>query len=217
MTHSLSPVPDSILKMPAAPVESAVEALEIIRSLEKEIGLFKGGCLGLAAPQIGIPKAVGVVTPSSGSPIYLINPKIVSHGDEFVHEGEACMSLPGRSFKVPRYDSIEISNQSIWLYGDDGSPYGGMRLPMTPDALPPETKLAEQKQAYVYSMDPKFQGGIICIAVQHEIEHLQGIILENKKGAEEIVRAPQAKAVGKVGRNDPCPCGSGKKFKKCCG
>jgi len=25
----------------------------------------------------------------------------------------------------------------------------------------------------------------------------------------------QAQAV-KVGRNDPCPCGSGKKFKKCC-
>jgi len=27
--------------------------------------------------------------------------------------------------------------------------------------------------------------------------------------------APAAKA--KVGRNDPCPCGSGKKYKKCCG
>jgi HEAT repeat protein len=26
-----------------------------------------------------------------------------------------------------------------------------------------------------------------------------------------------AKGRGKVGRNDPCPCGSGKKFKKCCG
>jgi len=26
-----------------------------------------------------------------------------------------------------------------------------------------------------------------------------------------IVRGP------KVGRNDPCPCGSGKKHKKCCG
>jgi len=24
-------------------------------------------------------------------------------------------------------------------------------------------------------------------------------------------------AAGKPGRNDPCPCGSGKKFKKCCG
>jgi SEC-C motif-containing protein len=23
--------------------------------------------------------------------------------------------------------------------------------------------------------------------------------------------------VAKVGRNDPCPCGSGKKYKKCCG
>jgi len=30
--------------------------------------------------------------------------------------------------------------------------------------------------------------------------------------------APAAgKKVGKVGRNDPCPCGSGKKYKKCCG
>ncbi|MCL0091229.1 SEC-C metal-binding domain-containing protein [Dehalococcoidia bacterium] len=26
-----------------------------------------------------------------------------------------------------------------------------------------------------------------------------------------------AEAKPKVGRNDPCPCGSGKKFKKCCG
>ncbi|MGH7408031.1 MAG: SEC-C metal-binding domain-containing protein, partial [Candidatus Methylomirabilales bacterium] len=23
--------------------------------------------------------------------------------------------------------------------------------------------------------------------------------------------------LGKVGRNDPCPCGSGKKHKRCCG
>ncbi len=27
----------------------------------------------------------------------------------------------------------------------------------------------------------------------------------------------QAPSFGKVGRNDPCPCGSGKKYKKCCG
>ena len=25
------------------------------------------------------------------------------------------------------------------------------------------------------------------------------------------------RAPAKVGRNEPCPCGSGKKFKKCCG
>ena len=28
---------------------------------------------------------------------------------------------------------------------------------------------------------------------------------------------PQATPATKTGRNDPCPCGSGKKFKKCCG
>ena len=35
-------------------------------------------------------------------------------------------------------------------------------------------------------------------------------------GDKSIVRKPVVKAV-KVGRNDPCPCGSGKKYKKCCG
>ena len=28
---------------------------------------------------------------------------------------------------------------------------------------------------------------------------------------------PQQREEPKVGRNDPCPCGSGAKFKKCCG
>jgi len=30
--------------------------------------------------------------------------------------------------------------------------------------------------------------------------------------------APESgRTTSKVGRNDPCPCGSGKKYKKCCG
>lgn len=28
---------------------------------------------------------------------------------------------------------------------------------------------------------------------------------------------PKTRHVEKIGRNDPCPCGSGKKYKKCCG
>ncbi len=28
---------------------------------------------------------------------------------------------------------------------------------------------------------------------------------------------PKPISVAKIGRNDPCPCGSGKKYKKCCG
>ena len=30
-----------------------------------------------------------------------------------------------------------------------------------------------------------------------------------------LAREP-ARAAPKIGRNDPCPCGSGKKFKRCC-
>ncbi|MEK7448396.1 MAG: preprotein translocase subunit SecA [Planctomycetota bacterium] len=32
-----------------------------------------------------------------------------------------------------------------------------------------------------------------------------------------IEKSKPVKSVSKVGRNDPCPCGSGKKYKKCCG
>ncbi|MDB3958414.1 SEC-C metal-binding domain-containing protein, partial [Opitutales bacterium] len=31
------------------------------------------------------------------------------------------------------------------------------------------------------------------------------------------VATPVVRDAPKVGRNDPCPCGSGKKYKKCCG
>ncbi|NNL99647.1 MAG: YchJ family protein [Gammaproteobacteria bacterium] len=34
---------------------------------------------------------------------------------------------------------------------------------------------------------------------------------------EEIKPQPFTRGEQKVGRNDPCPCGSGKKYKKCCG
>ena len=33
----------------------------------------------------------------------------------------------------------------------------------------------------------------------------------------QIPKTPQRRDLPKVGRNDPCPCGSGKKFKSCCG
>lgn len=33
----------------------------------------------------------------------------------------------------------------------------------------------------------------------------------------DVDEAPEPRRAEKVGRNEPCPCGSGKKFKKCCG
>jgi len=32
-----------------------------------------------------------------------------------------------------------------------------------------------------------------------------------------VVAPPQQRSGPKIGRNDPCPCGSGQKFKKCHG
>jgi len=40
-------------------------------------------------------------------------------------------------------------------------------------------------------------------------------LVENRQDGEEVKKVP--KRVEKVGRNDLCPCGSGKKYKKCCG
>ena len=34
---------------------------------------------------------------------------------------------------------------------------------------------------------------------------------------EEDSTVPFVRTEKKIGRNDPCPCGSGKKYKKCCG
>jgi SEC-C motif domain protein len=36
-------------------------------------------------------------------------------------------------------------------------------------------------------------------------------------GTEELKGQTVRRAEPKIGRNDPCPCGSGKKYKKCCG
>ncbi|MFH1504695.1 MAG: preprotein translocase subunit SecA [Candidatus Omnitrophota bacterium] len=63
------------------------------------------------------------------------------------------------------------------------------------------------------------------------VEESQGILIESarnfihsqysslKKDKEQpsLAQPIQKPAVGKVGRNTPCPCGSGKKYKKCCG
>ena len=39
---------------------------------------------------------------------------------------------------------------------------------------------------------------------------------ESQGGVDAAVKTVR-RTTEKVGRNDPCPCGSGKKYKKCCG
>ena len=47
--------------------------------------------------------------------------------------------------------------------------------------------------------------GLEAFLIQHEVDHMDGILCDAR------VKKPQD-----PGRNEPCPCGSGKKFKKCC-
>lgn len=41
--------------------------------------------------------------------------------------------------------------------------------------------------------------------------------LKYSGGEQEVSNTPYKREGKKIGRNDPCPCGSGKKYKKCCG
>ncbi|NOY12976.1 MAG: preprotein translocase subunit SecA [Deltaproteobacteria bacterium] len=52
---------------------------------------------------------------------------------------------------------------------------------------------------------------------QMEAQQRRQKIELNRAGGEAPVRKPATRDEDKVGRNDPCPCGSGKKYKKCCG
>ena len=48
-------------------------------------------------------------------------------------------------------------------------------------------------------------------------EQDQELTYSGGEASEPAKKKPQRRTSKKVGRNDPCPCGSGKKYKKCCG
>ena len=58
---------------------------------------------------------------------------------------------------------------------------------------------------------------LVQIKPQTEIkrEKVAKITSEGGAGDKTVKRQPQVRKA-KVGRNDPCPCGSGKKYKNCC-
>ncbi len=45
----------------------------------------------------------------------------------------------------------------------------------------------------------------------------QPVTLSHAGGSESSAKQPQMRDQAKIGRNDPCPCNSGKKYKSCCG
>lgn len=54
--------------------------------------------------------------------------------------------------------------------------------------------------------------GLVAVVCQHELDHLNSVLFMDRK----IVKVQPVVSTAKVGPNQPCPCGSGKKYKKCC-
>ena len=64
----------------------------------------------------------------------------------------------------------------------------------------------------VFSLRPKKKEEVLNVKMNNRVTN----IMTSGAGEDTPKRKP-VKAEKKVGRNDPCPCGSGKKYKNCCG
>ena len=60
-------------------------------------------------------------------------------------------------------------------------------------------------------------GAVPRTEVKIERKQVAKPLIEGFAGGKMPQRKEPARSGEKVGRNDPCPCGSGKKYKKCCG
>jgi peptide deformylase len=101
--------PDPRLKTKAKPVsEITDDTLTIIDDMLATMYDEKG--VGLAATQVDIHQRIVVmdVSENGDEPIVLINPEIISKGDETVINEEGCLSVPGIYAKVNRHTTCTV-------------------------------------------------------------------------------------------------------------
>ncbi|MCP3685105.1 MAG: hypothetical protein GY861_20780 [bacterium] len=63
---------------------------------------------------------------------------------------------------------------------------------------------------------PLKASGRYSVCFCHELDHLNGVTIKDI-GKKTTTNTPRKRTSRKVGRNESCSCGSGQKFKKCCG
>lgn len=74
--------------------------------------------------------------------------------------------------------------------------------------------VGQENPLVVYKREGRALFDALLASIQHDVVHS----IYKVTVAKEPPRKREAVVVGKkVGRNDPCPCGSGKKYKHCCG
>ncbi len=169
------------------------EGLEIAKELFNILSERKDG-LGLAANQVGYNASVAVVNVKE--PLILINPVIKEQWDEVPYY-EGCLSFPKKGVKTKRYRNVIIhteQEEGDWYFSGVETPGEGKGSWESP------TKNKDDELRLLES-----------ICVQHEIDHLYGKTILDREDKSEPIQVKK-----KIGRNDPCYCGSGKKYKKCC-
>ena len=72
--------------------------------------------------------------------------------------------------------------------------------------------IREESVKAVFSLKPKRKEQVVNVKMTNNVTNL----MTNAAGEDTPKRKP-VKAEKKIGRNDPCPCGSNKKYKNCCG
>ena len=60
-------------------------------------------------------------------------------------------------------------------------------------------------------------GALMHVQIEQKVERKQVARATGTNKDELVERGPYRRKEAKIGRNDPCPCGSGKKYKNCCG
>jgi peptide deformylase len=168
------------------------EGMEIAAELFNILNERKDG-IGLAANQVGINAAVAVV--NVREPIILINPEII-HKETEIPYYEGCLSYPKKGCHTKRYETVEVKTAQIegsWIFSgvDTGEEAKGT---WEADSKTQERELRTLE----------------AVCIQHEIDHLNGLSIHHRK-VDTTIRNEK-----KIGRNEPCTCGSGKKYKKCC-
>ena len=169
------------------------EGYKIATELFEILNKRKDG-IGLAANQVGIDASVAVV--NVREPIVLINPEIVSRETEIPYY-EGCLSFPGKGCHTKRYETIEVKSDNV----DGTMVFSGVD---TGEEAKGTWEDGQQKQNRELRT-------LEAVCVQHEIDHLNGMRILDRAQELTIRRTER-----KIGRNEKCPCGSGKKYKKCC-
>ncbi len=78
-------------------------------------------------------------------------------------------------------------------------------------------RIKEQTLSFLYRVQVTREEEVERMEEERRKQRLRLVYSRGEEGQEERPKQQPIRRGQKIGRNDPCPCGSGKKFKKCCG